>query len=97
LLALLIICDLLGPYFGPLVTAGASSTNSSAGRLLDGLFVTDPSLGLLLVVLLCSHLASITPSFGPFSGICGNFCSDSSSGPYGDLYDSSCDGPSIGN
>lgn len=76
-------------FLGPLATAEASSTNSSAGRLLDGFCVAAPSPSLLLVVLLCSPSTSVTPpSVGPSSGTsggtCGVLCSDSSGGPCDD-------------
>lgn len=48
-------------FLGPSATAGASSTNSSAVRLLDGLCVAAPSPILLLVVILCSPLTLVAP------------------------------------
>lgn len=76
-------------FLGPSATAGASSTNSSAVRLLDGLCVAAPSPSLLLVAFLCSPLTLVAPpSVGPFGGTgggtCGAPCSDSSGGLCGD-------------
>lgn len=76
-------------FLGLLAIAEASSTNSSIGRLLDGLCIAAPSPGLLLVILLCNPSTSVTPpsvgtSGGTGDGTCGAPYSDSSGDPCGD-------------
>jgi len=91
----LLVLFLASDFLGLLPTVRTFSTNFSAGRLLDGLYVATPSLDLLLVVILCSPSTSVTPFVGLSSGTCGDPCSDYSSGPYGDPCGDSCDGSSV--